>query len=126
MIHKHHILRHQSSWLGLGVIAVVAVISLTNARAKLADESRTYGSTTGWKTDDGTRPDYVPDSSWLDEHGRIVDRIDYPFVDDPDVVGAWTAVALDLRLPRRGLYTGGKEILSCAQSGRESAFRGPV
>ena len=30
----------------------------------------------------------------IDEEGRIVDKIDYPFVSDPDVIGAWKSVDL--------------------------------
>jgi bla regulator protein BlaR1 len=44
-----------------------------------------------WTSDDA-RPDYVPETSWLDEDGRIRDKIDYPFVDDPAVLGVWTSV----------------------------------
>jgi bla regulator protein BlaR1 len=43
-----------------------------------------------WRTADETRPDYVPGGSWPDERGRIQDKTDYPFVDDPAVVGVWT------------------------------------
>ncbi len=31
-------------------------------------------------------------NSWIAADGRLVDRIDYPFVDDPEVVGNWKSV----------------------------------
>ncbi|MHC4117451.1 MAG: hypothetical protein ACYSWO_08070 [Planctomycetota bacterium] len=34
----------------------------------------------------------LPPTSTIDEDGRIVDKIDYPFVNDPEVLGAWDAV----------------------------------
>jgi hypothetical protein len=34
----------------------------------------------------------LPPTSTIDENGRIVDKIDYPFVNDPEVLGAWEAV----------------------------------
>ena len=30
--------------------------------------------------------------STMDEHGRLVDKVDYPFVNDPDIIGAWKSV----------------------------------
>ncbi|MFH1616740.1 MAG: hypothetical protein ABIG61_16870, partial [Planctomycetota bacterium] len=38
------------------------------------------------------RPSYIPQTSTLDENGRIIDKIDYPFVDDSDVIGNWQSV----------------------------------
>lgn len=42
----------------------------------------------------GTRPAVIADSpdSTVDASGRIVDRIDYPFVDDPQAIGKWESV----------------------------------
>ncbi|UCC97651.1 MAG: hypothetical protein JSW66_17625 [Phycisphaerales bacterium] len=34
----------------------------------------------------------LPPTSTIDQNGRIVDKIDYPFVNDPEAVGAWEAV----------------------------------
>ena len=92
MIHKYDMLKRRTPWLAIGLIAVVAVISLTNAKAKRAGELEAVEATASWKTADGTRPAYVPETSWLDENGRIVDKIDYSFVDDPAVLGVWTSV----------------------------------
>ena len=33
-------------------------------------------------------------TSRIDEKGRLVDKIDYPFVDDPNVIGSWRTVDL--------------------------------
>jgi len=38
-----------------------------------------------------------PDSK-IDENGRIVDKIDYPFVDDPEAIGQWETVDLVRRI----------------------------
>ena len=92
MIHKYDMLKRRTPWLAIGVIAVVAFVSLTNAKGKRAGELEAVERTAGWKTADGMRPAYVPETSWLDENGRIVDKIDYPFVDDPAVLGVWTSV----------------------------------
>jgi hypothetical protein len=34
----------------------------------------------------------IPPTSTINEDGRIVDKIDYPFVNDPDVIGTWKSV----------------------------------
>ncbi|MHC4528781.1 MAG: HAAS signaling domain-containing protein, partial [Planctomycetota bacterium] len=34
----------------------------------------------------------LPATSTIDENGLIVDKIDYPFVNDPEVLGAWESV----------------------------------
>lgn len=34
----------------------------------------------------------VPETSYIDENGNIVDKIDYPFVNDPNVLGGWRSV----------------------------------
>lgn len=38
--------------------------------------------------------DNLPDGSRLDERGNIVDRTDWPFVNDPEVLGKWESVDL--------------------------------
>jgi len=45
-------------------------------------------------TNDKARPpfDYVPKTSYLDEKGRIVDNIDFDFVNDPALHGNWNSV----------------------------------
>ena len=34
----------------------------------------------------------LPATSIIDENGRIIDKIDYPFVNDPEAIGAWESV----------------------------------
>ncbi|MHC4174589.1 MAG: M56 family metallopeptidase [Planctomycetota bacterium] len=34
----------------------------------------------------------IPATSTINEHGHIVDKIDYPFVNDPEVIGGWKSV----------------------------------
>jgi bla regulator protein BlaR1 len=92
MIHKHDVLRRRTPWFALGVIVLVGYVSLTNARENRFGSREADGAPPTWKTADGTRPDYVPETSWLDENGHIRDQTDYPFVDDPPVLGVWTSV----------------------------------
>ena len=35
---------------------------------------------------------YVPSTSIVNEQGHIIDKIDYPFVNDPEVIGVWKSV----------------------------------
>jgi beta-lactamase regulating signal transducer with metallopeptidase domain len=81
-----------------------------------------------WITDDEvraiylTRSDYyshyeqkleevkIPETSFIDEHGHIVDKTDYPFVDDPEVLGGWRSVGFvrDINTfnPNRKIFAG--------------------
>jgi bla regulator protein BlaR1 len=34
----------------------------------------------------------IPSTSYINEQGRIVDKIDYPFVNDPQLIGTWESV----------------------------------
>ena len=34
----------------------------------------------------------IPPTSYINEKGRLVDKVDYPFVNDPKVVGGWKSV----------------------------------
>ncbi len=36
--------------------------------------------------------DDLPETSFINEDGRIVDKVDYPFVDDPNAMGHWISV----------------------------------
>ena len=45
--------------------------------------------------EDDTRGDdkaHIPATSYIDEQGHIVDKIDWPFVNDPQVIGTWKSV----------------------------------
>ena len=35
---------------------------------------------------------HIPTTSTINEQGRIVDKVDYPFVNDPKVIGGWKSV----------------------------------
>ncbi|TET71874.1 MAG: M56 family metallopeptidase [Candidatus Aminicenantes bacterium] len=35
---------------------------------------------------------HIPPTSYINEQGRIVDKTDYPFVNDPKVIGGWKSV----------------------------------
>jgi hypothetical protein len=35
---------------------------------------------------------HIPPTSYINEKGRLVDKVDYPFVNDPKVVGGWKSV----------------------------------
>jgi hypothetical protein len=58
------------------LLMVLSCTTLTDAR-----------STVG-----GERPEAMAPDSKLDANGRIVDEIDYPFVNDPQVIGTWKSV----------------------------------
>ena len=40
----------------------------------------------------GESESVIPSTSRIDETGRIVDKLDYPFVNDPDLIGVWESV----------------------------------
>jgi bla regulator protein BlaR1 len=41
----------------------------------------------------GTQPEaQLPEGSYIDDRGHIVDKIDYPFVNDPQALGKWESV----------------------------------
>jgi hypothetical protein len=52
---------------------------------KVSTESLKYEPPYGKKAD-------IPPTSTINEEGRIVDKIDYPFVNDPQVIGTWHSV----------------------------------
>jgi bla regulator protein BlaR1 len=52
---------------------------------KVAIESLKYQPAYGKKAD-------IPATSYFDEQGHIVDKIDYPFVNDSKVIGTWKSV----------------------------------
>jgi len=39
-----------------------------------------------------TEKAYIPSTSYINEQGRIVDKIDYPFINDPQLIGTWESV----------------------------------
>lgn len=65
-----------TSVLAAGLVLAVSTVVLTDAV-----QARSDGL-----------PDYVPETSYLDESGRIVDKTDWPFVNDPRVIGVWRSV----------------------------------
>ena len=42
--------------------------------------------------DRGDRKADIPPTSYINEEGRIVDKIDWPFVNDPQLIGTWESV----------------------------------
>ncbi|MBN1343731.1 MAG: hypothetical protein JXQ73_13670 [Phycisphaerae bacterium] len=61
---------------GVALLVLAGCVALTDARAGSRQDEKV-------KLDPGSR---------IDESGRIVDKIDYPFVDDPRVIGQWETV----------------------------------
>jgi hypothetical protein len=35
---------------------------------------------------------YIPQTSYINEKGLLIDKVDYPFVNDPEVIGGWKSV----------------------------------
>jgi len=52
---------------------------------RVLTESLKYEAMLGRKAD-------IPPTSTINEDGRIIDKTDYPFVDDPQVIGTWKSV----------------------------------
>ena len=52
---------------------------------KVSAESLKYEPPFGEKAD-------IPPTSYINDQGRLVDKTDYPFVNDPKVVGGWKSV----------------------------------
>jgi beta-lactamase regulating signal transducer with metallopeptidase domain len=52
---------------------------------KVLPESLKYEPKYGKKAD-------IPPTSYINEEGRIVDKIDWPFVNDPQLIGTWESV----------------------------------
>jgi len=52
---------------------------------KVSTESLKFEPVLGKKAD-------IPATSTINEQGRIVDKIDYPFINDPRVIGTWKSV----------------------------------
>lgn len=44
------------------------------------------------KNEDILNKDYIPETSTINEQGRIVDKIDYPFEGDPQIIGIWKSI----------------------------------
>jgi hypothetical protein len=44
------------------------------------------------RSDERLRENQLPEGSLIDEHGHIVDRVDWPFVNDPAILGKWESV----------------------------------
>jgi bla regulator protein BlaR1 len=40
------------------------------------------------------RNEDIPSTSFINEQGRIIDKVDYPFVNDPDAIGCWELVGI--------------------------------
>ena len=38
------------------------------------------------------REEDLPSTSFINEEGHIIDKVDYPFEDDPEVIGCWESV----------------------------------
>lgn len=75
--------------VGLGCVGLTDVRSAETAAQTEAPASAASAGATA-------RPAVIADSpdSKVDEHGRIVDRIDYPFVNDPQAPGKWETIDL--------------------------------
>jgi beta-lactamase regulating signal transducer with metallopeptidase domain len=52
---------------------------------KVSSETEKHESTSEPKA-------HIPATSYINEQGRIVDKIDYPFVNDSEVIGTWKSV----------------------------------
>ncbi|MHC4346783.1 MAG: LamG domain-containing protein, partial [Planctomycetota bacterium] len=61
---------------------------------------------------------HLPLTSTLDEDGRIVDKIDYPFINDSQIIGTWKSVARNNGKAEENYFS--KSLFSCQTGGRLS------
>lgn len=76
-------LTRKVAWAILVVALAVAVPVAALQPVSRADSSKSQSQ---------KLPAFVPSTSHLDENGRIVDKIGYPFQNDPAVLGRWESV----------------------------------
>jgi len=87
----------KSSKLGfLGLFAIVVIGSILlpmgcNPAKQTALETPVQ-TTLEAPVKEESKESHIPSTSIINEQGHIVDKIDYPFVNDPEVIGGWKSV----------------------------------
>jgi hypothetical protein len=81
------------------ILAGLAAVTLTNASQPPAHAQQAEPLP--------DLPDYVPATSTIGADGHIVDKVDWPFVNDPNVLGTWKSV--DFVHDREQFKTGQKQ-----------------
>jgi beta-lactamase regulating signal transducer with metallopeptidase domain len=75
------------SWLP-SAIAILLIIALLIPMACNQAQKTTLET----PLKDDSKASHIPSTSIINEQGHIVDKIDYPFVTDPEVIGGWKSV----------------------------------
>lgn len=73
--------RRGSSFLAIALLAIIGCAALTDAKSSSPGEPA--------DTDEKAQ---LPEGSYINEKGWIVDKIDHPFVNDPEAIGKWESV----------------------------------
>jgi len=95
MISRFKGTRRSSQLFAVILLGILGCAALTDARTESAAEPKT-ASPSPDKSRIDTSGDsdkaILPETSHIDANGRIVDKIDYPFVNDPEAIGKWESV----------------------------------
>jgi hypothetical protein len=87
--------KKNTPWLSVVAMLILvglSAVTLTNAvQSSVEAQEQTPAAQSAVAPRAGL-PDYIPATSAMDANGRIVDKMDWPFVDDPAVIGAWKSV----------------------------------
>ena len=98
MIAQPHRTSQGSALLGVSLLIALALVTLTDSPGVAAQANSNGSAAPQTAAPVASQPagdsDEValPEGSYLDKHGHIVDKIDRPFVDDPQVLGKWESV----------------------------------
>ncbi len=88
MIAQPHRGSRTSTLLGMSLLLALALLTLTDCSSRRSGSLATAPADSAKDWPEAQ----LPEGSHIDARGRIVDRIDYPFVDDPQAVGKWESV----------------------------------
>ncbi len=95
MIAQPHRSSRGSALLGISLLVVLALLTLTDSPGVAATAGDNASGAPATAPADPMKdwPEAeLPEGSHIDAKGHIVDRIDYPFVNDPQAIGKWESV----------------------------------
>jgi bla regulator protein BlaR1 len=77
--------KNSYQWSNIAVVLIILLgcVTLTDARSEEKEQPQDFVILTEQD---------LPETSYIDENGCIVDKTDYSFEDDPEVIGGWRAV----------------------------------
>ena len=91
LIGKDSMQREKAGWLPsvIAIMLITGLIILTSC-ALISQEKKAEDEPVLQKS--SIDKSYIPATSTINEQGHIVDKIDWPFVNDPQVIGTWESV----------------------------------